>query len=505
MSFSKKVFRSGLSNILLNVVNMLIGLGLAPFVVHTLGDVQNGYWVIARMVFGYYGFVDFGVGLSIARFLSLSVGKKDHTEAKKIVQTGLAFILSIDALFLILCVAAYFGIGNLNFSGDKKLVQDLVLIVGFSILVILPGRVFAGVLTAHIRQDIIAWIGILNSVIRAILIVSFLSFGFGVRSLAIISGFIALLSSLLYYLTARRFMKNFQLYIPAFDKKVFSFLFKYGFSISLASVSDIIRWGAAPLIAATFFGAAFVTHFNVALSLGRYGVALIASSFIVMMPVFGQLVGIGDTKKLKRIFFQTLNLTILISVFMFGGLIVLGENFIGNWMGIEYQDAYPALALISCGLMIALMQNPIVTLMQGMGLAKIYAITNGAEAVLNVILCMILGRYGMIGFGLAFGVPMIIIKLFVQPWIILSKTGWSLKEFYAKFLSRFLRCLVGVVTSAGIVLFVNIGSGWILFLTKGLTYTFVYGIITLVFIMKKEERINISSRLHHFLPRKKQL
>ena len=121
MSFSKKVFRSGLSNILLNVVNMLIGLGLAPFVVHTLGDVQNGYWVIARMVFGYYGFVDFGVGLSIARFLSLSVGKKDHTEAKKIVQTGLAFILSIDALFLILCVAALFWYWKSKFFWRQKI------------------------------------------------------------------------------------------------------------------------------------------------------------------------------------------------------------------------------------------------------------------------------------------------------------------------------------------------------------------------------------------------
>ena len=495
LSLSKKVFRAGTSSILLNVVNMLIGLGLAPFVVHSLGDVQNGYWVIARMIFGYYGFVDFGVGISIARFLSLSVGKNDQEESKKIIKTGLSFILLIDVVCLLLCFVAYIGVSHLNFEGNMDLVRDLVLILGLSILVILPGRIFAGVLTAHVRQDIIAWVGILNTFIRAILIVVFLSLGFGVKTLALISGVVALLTSVLYYISARCFILDFELYPLAFDRHIFSSLFKYGFSISLASVGDIVRWGAAPLIAGFFFGAAFVTHFNVALSLGRYGVALIASAFAVLMPVFGQLIGTGDDETVKMIFYQALNLTAMVSVFVFGGFIVLGNDFIGNWMGLDYQDAYPALVLMSCGLMVALMQNPIITLMQGMGLAKVYAITNGIEAGFNVILCFVLGKYGMVGFGLAFGIPMVIIKLFVQPIAIFSRVEWDVKEFYKNIATCFAGCFVAGLVAFGVVSFINISNGWYSFFINGAIYFLVYGTVVVLLALKSGKMANFKKKM----------
>lgn len=485
---------------LLNIVNMLVGLVLAPFIVHSLGDVQNGYWVIARMIFGYYGFVDFGVGISIARFLSLAVGTRDVDGANKVIQSAFSFIIVIDCLFFAITMLLRAGIARLGLSFDVQLVQDLLLIMGFSILVILPGRVFAGILTAHVRQDIIAWIGIFNAFVRALLIFSFLSFGFGIRSLAIISGVIALLSSALYYLTARHYMQGLHLRFFSVDKLTLLSLFKYGISMSLASVSDLIRWGAAPLIAGFIYGAAFVTHFNVALSLGRYGVALIGSAFAVMMPVFGQLVGSGDDAKMQRVFFRVLNLTVLVSVFLFGGMIILGDDFISNWMGFEYRDAYPALVFMSVGLMVALMQNPVITLMQGMGLAKVYAVTNGIEALLNVVLCFVLGKYGMIGFGIAFGLPMVVIKLLIQPYVILSRTGWDVKIFYYKILSRFMACAAACGIAAVCLIYINLGVSWGAFLLKACAYILIYGTLIFVFVMKKDEKDDCSNKLLDMMP-----
>ncbi len=499
MSFFKKAFRSSISNSLLNIVNLIIGLLLTPYVVHSLGDVQNGYWVMAKMIFGYYGFLDFGISLSVARFLSVAIGEKNTSEAIKIVQTGFGFILLLDIFLAVICFISVGILGQVSFAENMTLVRQLTLIMGISIIAILPGRIFSGVLTAHIRQDIVAWIGIFNAVIRAVLTYIALRFGYGVVTLAIISGMVVLLSTVLYYMVARILMPELRLRIFGFDKKTFAPLFNYGFFISLASMSDIIRAFAAPVTAGIVFGAAFVTHFNIAVVLGRYSVSIISSAFSVLMPVFGQLLGDKNNDKIQKVFFMAMNITVIISVFIFGGMILLGNDFIHLWMGAAYTDAYPALAIISVGLMIAIMQNPVITLMQGMGLAKVYAVTNGIEAILNIIFCFLLGKYGMMGLALSITIPMLLVKLLIQPYAILTHTKWNIYLFYKNILSQLFLAVIGVIISWAIFLLLrNLNVGIIIFFIKGVVYSVVTGLFMIFFVLKREERKYLESKIFLF-------
>ena len=479
-SLGKKAFRSGISNTMMNMVNLVTGLLLTPFVMASLGDEQNGYWVIIKMVMGYYGFIDLGISFAVARFVAVAIGKRDQSASVRIVQVGMSMVLLMDLVFVVLSVVAALLIHQLAPAAQAVMINQLLLVVVVGMGLSLPGQVYRGVLTAKVRHDIIAAQTIFNNLIRAAAIYGVLRLGGNVLWLTAVSAVTLIALTVSYYFSARRQLEGIGKFRPCWDKVLWKDLLGYGVSFSLVSVGDIFRWSAAPMIAAVSSGAAFVTHLNIALALGKYGTSCAAGLFSVFMPVFGQLVGGGDPVRIKRVFYKAVNLTIPLAGLIFGGMIFFGDDFIKNWVGPEYLDATVALVCISIGLMVALMQNPIVTLMQGLGLAKWYAISNGIEAALNVLLCFMLRDLGMLGFGLAFMCPMLLIKLTLQPILILRATEWSIFEYYALFIRQVIICMCGVVLAGYISDHViPDDQGWFTFLYKGMLYVLIYGPFTL--------------------------
>ncbi len=495
-SLGKSALRSSLATTSMNMVNLATGLLLTPFVMASLGDTQNGYWVIIKMVIGYYGFIDLGISMAIARFMAVALGRGDKEQAVRIVQTGLSFVLLLDVLLLVLLVAASLFMPQLTAAEEARAIRQLFLIAGVGMLMSLPGRIYMGILRANVRQDIISWQTIANNLLRAGAVYVVLKMGFGIISLTTISSVALVVLSVSFYFSARRLMPEATRFAPRLDRSILKDLFGYGSALTMASLGDVFRWSSAPVIAAVFCGPVFVTHLNIALSLSRYGTACAAGFFSVLMPVFGQLFGAGDSVRLKRVFYKTLHMTITTAGLIFGGLLFLGDDFIRNWVGAEYLDANIALICMTVGLMVALMQNPVVTLMQGLGLAKWYAISNGIEAGLNVLLCLLLHKMGMLGFGLAFMIPMLLVKLTLQPILILRKAGWSFWEYYFRFFKHVARCMVGVAL-AGITAdrIVTFSDGWSGFLVKGIVYVAVYGSFVAAVAFSVEERKDLIDRI----------
>jgi O-antigen/teichoic acid export membrane protein len=93
-----------------------------------------------------------------------------------------------------------------------------------------------------------------------------------------------------------------------------------------------------------------------------------------------------------------------------------GKPFIEVWMGTEYLDAYPVLAILVLGVTFALWQTISINLLFGISKHKIIAVLNTIEGVANLLLSILLARYyGLIGVALGTFIPMALLKLIVQP------------------------------------------------------------------------------------------
>ena len=56
--------------------NVAVALYMMPFLVHALGDRWYGMWTLVATFMGYYGYLDFGLSVSVQRFIAGAIGRK---------------------------------------------------------------------------------------------------------------------------------------------------------------------------------------------------------------------------------------------------------------------------------------------------------------------------------------------------------------------------------------------------------------------------------------------
>src|ERR1700677_4011313 len=81
---------------------MAVGFFLSPFILHRLGLVAYGVWVLAISVVAYLGLLDLGMQSSVLRFVSKGHTRQDHQGASEAMSAALWVRLQISALALLL-------------------------------------------------------------------------------------------------------------------------------------------------------------------------------------------------------------------------------------------------------------------------------------------------------------------------------------------------------------------------------------------------------------------
>lgn len=98
----RHIARNVLFNWLGTIANMAVGFLLSPFILHRLGNVAYGVWVLTVSVVGYLSLLDLGMQSSILRFVSQGHAKQDHQGASEATSAALWVRLQISALALLL-------------------------------------------------------------------------------------------------------------------------------------------------------------------------------------------------------------------------------------------------------------------------------------------------------------------------------------------------------------------------------------------------------------------
>jgi O-antigen/teichoic acid export membrane protein len=91
-----------LFNWLGTIANMAVGFFLAPFILHRLGPVAYGVWMLANSVVGYLSLLDLGMQNSVLRFVSQGHTRKDHQGASEAISAALWVRLQISGLAILL-------------------------------------------------------------------------------------------------------------------------------------------------------------------------------------------------------------------------------------------------------------------------------------------------------------------------------------------------------------------------------------------------------------------
>jgi O-antigen/teichoic acid export membrane protein len=403
-----------------------------PFLIHALGDRWYGMWTLAVSITAYYALLDFGMARAATRFLARAVTLDDLAEANRVIvaalvilagMAGITFLISIA----IVCTAAWF-------IGDPTEIWPFryaVLILGADSAVSLPAIVINAILLAHYRFDVICWAQLAVLAIRTVLTVYLVLQGYSIVAMALVILSVNMVARVALAVVARCLFPWTELTPALFRLSQVRQLFRYGQHAFLAACADRIRANAGIIVVASFLDMATVAHYGIAARIAQLFSELLAQSLGVVGPLFMRSDAVGDRAKTREDFLLTTRLSALASITTAGAIVLLGDSFIGSWIGEEYRDASWPLVILTGSLAVWMMQWPSISVLYAAAKHRFYAYLSLGEAAANVGLSVVLVQfYGMIGVSLGTAIPLLISMLVVQPRYVCRTLELELSAYY---------------------------------------------------------------------------
>jgi len=416
------------------VATAIASVMVTPFVVHHLGDRNYGLWTLVGTLLGYSGVLELGLAPAVTRYLSRSLGAGDQESCNRVFNTSLRLYLGIGALALLISGAlAVLAPWLCHNPADVPLFSKLLLIMGVYMALLLPTRVYKGLLEGHLRFDMTGSFELLGLVLRTGLVFPVLLSGYGLMGLAWLTLLTSLPSMGLLIYFAHRELPFLRIERRYWQHDTARSLFSYSVYSLITNLANILRFKLDSLVVAGYVGLSAVTHYRIGGMLNQYYFDLMSSAFGVFPSVFSRQEGANDYEVLRKTFFFASKLAVCVSSFIGFGLLAWGKPFIILWMGRKYVDSYRVMVILVTGVMVSLWQGPSISLLYGISKHKVYAILNSIEGVANLLLSLLFVHwYGMYGVALGTLVPILVIRLFVLPVYVCRVAGIDFWEYVGK-------------------------------------------------------------------------
>lgn len=426
------IIRSIISNWIALIISAALSLLLAPMLIHGLGSVYYGMWALVASVIDYYGLLDLGISRTLQRFVACHVGAGGRNALTETFTTGLVLSLMV-VLAIVITTGAVAGVLPRFFhvsGADVIRFKSVFLLCGASVAVSFPARVMGAYLRGLQRYDVSNGIAISASLLRAVLLVGVLRHGLGVIAVAGVTFCVALFTVVAHALAVRRC--DAMLHPSLSAVRWLRLREMLGFSVYafIATVGDYFRFHLDSTVIARCLTIALITPFSVASLLITSLMSVVAAVSSPFLTELSRLAGGENVTELRLSFLRALRLTSLFALVGSFLLILDGRALIRLWLGPGFDVSYSILVVLVIGYAVALCQSPSILLLYAKEKHKVLAYWTLAEGGANLILSVwLVHRIGLIGVAVGTAIPMLIVKLTVQPWYTLRVSGVSLRQY----------------------------------------------------------------------------
>ncbi|HWB32285.1 MAG TPA: oligosaccharide flippase family protein [Acidobacteriaceae bacterium] len=413
------IARSVMSNWFATVATLIVGFFLAPFIVHRLGNLAYGVWVLAISSVNYMGLLDLGMASSVIRFVSKGYTTKDHTLASEALSAVLWVRMQISGV-IVLFTALLAVVFPHMFKVPAELVHDArvaLLLIGISTTISMSFGVFSSTLSALHRYDLRSIVTLTELTIRAGGVVLVLRSGHGIVAIACCELLTAIVGkSLLAYL-ARKAYPELRIGLNRPAKDVLRRIWSYSMYAFLITIGVQIVYQTDNLVVGAFVSATAVTFYSIGNSLCRYTEQMVTAMTTTFTPAASSYEAAGDVYSLRSLYFNGTRATMAITLPVTVTLIIRGGSFIAVWMGPQYSHiSGTVLAILAIALTFSLQNSTAVAIAFGVEKHKMLAKWTLAEAFANLTLSVILAhRIGLYGVAIGTLVPSLAIQLLLWP------------------------------------------------------------------------------------------
>ncbi len=425
----RHIARNVLFNWLGTIANMAVGFFLSPFILHRLGDVAFGVWVLANSVVAYLGLLDLGMQSSVLRFVSKGHTKGDHQGASEAISAALWVRLQVSALALILSAGLAVVFPHV-FKVPADLANDArkaILLIGVITAITMSVGVVGGVISALNRYDLQNYVNLLQTAIRVVGVVFVLRTGHGIVGIALSELVAVVVGNMLLVWIARRLYPELRINLKKPQRQTLKKIWSYSLYAFLTTIAVQLVYQTDNLVVGAFVSASAVTYFAIANNLCRYATQIVSSMGGTFVPAASTYEAAGDTASLLGLYKNGTRATLMISLPILITFITRGPGFIGLWMGPEYaHSSGVVLIVLSIALFFSYANRTAGAIAFGVEKHKTTALWSIGEGVANLALSILLvHRYGIYGVAIGTMVPSLFVQVILWPRYISKLVGLS--------------------------------------------------------------------------------
>lgn len=412
------------------LLNAIAAFFITPFMIRTLGNATFGIWVLLGSVLGYYSVLNLGFDTAVIRHVAKHIGEKNEQAAADVLSSAQTYFRTIGLLVLSLSAlaTALFAFADPVFhffSIPPEIRTDFsiaLLLLGSTTALSFYMRIWDCVLKAYERYDLPSIVSVAILIFRTGCLLLFMKSS--LLSLAIIFASFSLLNSGAIWAAGVSTLRAQGLPRGHFCRDQFRRIGRFGLFAFFTSVADQFRSNTDPMVIARFMQMAQVTHYNISFTIIRY-FRLIAGQFgAPFLPLFSRFHGRNQGASLIQLFLVASKMQAFLTMLIAGAILGCGGDFIRFWVGTELGlDNLPIcthlLTILLIPMMLDVMQSLSNTLLYSLNRHPFFSYQTATEGCANLVLSILLApRYGLIGVAWGTAIPMIITKLFVQPWYV---------------------------------------------------------------------------------------
>ena len=444
------------------IINGVVGILLTPVLVHGLGPFYYGLWVLVASVLDYYGLLDMGMRYSMQRFTARYGGANDRAALNETFMTGIAVCVWIcAAVFLVGGILMIFLPGFFKLHGQSvSLFRVLLGYQGITLALSFPARIMGAYMCGLRRFDLYNGLASTQGILKGIIFWLVIRMHGGINGIAIAQLSIAAVLLVLSWIATRYtdpgLTVSWKYTSWARTKELASF----SFFVSLGDIGDRLRFFTDVIVISRVLTVALATPFNV---IGK----LMEIFRMIFYPVTGPLTteanlleGQQRRKESQQLFMRSSKICALLSFAGSTVLILQGKNILRAWMGEPFTVYYSLLVVLTAGYCVYLMQMPSLTFLNATGHHKFLGYWAIVEGLANLGLSVYWAtRYGLMGVALGTAVPMLVVRMGVQPFYALRALKVSLGEYLTKSVLRpvVVVAMVYIITSVSGLTHITVG------------------------------------------------
>lgn len=436
--------RSIFLNYLAMAVGGVVAFLLTPILIHGLGDFNYGMWILVASIMDYYGLADMGIRFTLQRHVARYKGSEEQEALVRTFATALALSLAIAALTLLVTVCfTQFLPGVFHLSGWQAVeFRRVLILLGISFAIGFPAKVLGAFLCGLQRFDFYNLAAIINTVLQAILLVAVLHRGYGIQGCAIVTLGLSALSLFLHWKFVRIAEPEVSVPWSKASWAELRELFHFGIYIFINQIGDLMRFRLDSFVIARWLNLALVTPFNVASRLIEYFRFLASGITGPLITEMSNIEGQGREEDLKQLFYRSTRWTTLLCILTGSLLCLNGRVLLTLWVGQAYAASYTVLVVLCVARVAAVLQSPSMSLLLARGRHKVLGWWTLLEGIANLVLSIYWApTYGIVGVAMGTAVPMLAVRILIQPWYTLWVAKVSFYDYFVESLARPLAVL----------------------------------------------------------------